>query len=286
VRIGVLGTGHMGGPMARRLALAGHDVRVWNRTTEKAARLDVTVAANPGEAVAEAQLVVTMLADGPTVRAVMHEAVPSMAPGGVWAQMSTVGLDWTRQLSALAGEHRLVFIDAPVLGTRAPAEEGQLVVLLAGPEAARAVCEEALPAVARKLVWLGHEIGAATALKLVLNHWILNTVENIGETVALAQALGVDPRLFLESIAGGGMDMPYAHLKTDAILNGNLEPSFTLRLAAKDVRLIIDAAKTADLDLGLAPVTLTRMARAIGLGHGEEDMAATYYASGNPTHAA
>src|SRR5438128_2277530 len=81
---------------------------------------------------------------------------------------------------------------------------------------------EAFPTFSRKLVWLGEEIGAASALKLVLNHWILNTVENVGETVALAQALGVDPRLFLESIAGGGMDMPYAHMKTEALLSGDL----------------------------------------------------------------
>ena len=166
-----------------------------------------------------------------------------------------------------------------MLGTRGPAEQGQLVVLLAGPEAARPVCEEALPPVARKLVWLGEEIGSATALKLVLNHWILNTIENVGETVAFAQALGVDPRRFLESIEGGNMDMPYAHLKTEAILSGDLEPSFTLRLAEKDVRLILEAAAESGVELGLAPVTRERMARAVELGHGDEDMAAVYYAT-------
>jgi 3-hydroxyisobutyrate dehydrogenase len=131
----------------------------------------------------------------------------------------------------------------------------------------------------RKLVWLGEDVGSASALKLVLNHWILNTVENVGETIALAQSLGVDPERFLESIAGGNMDMPYAHLKTDAILSGDLEPSFTVRLAVKDVALILDAAVSAGVDLGLAPVTLERLTRAIELGHGDEDMAATYYAT-------
>ena len=167
----------------------------------------------------------------------MREALAVGVPGALWIQTSTVGVDWTKRLAGLAADAGLVYVDAPVLGTRAPAEQGQLVVVLAGPEEARATCEEVLVAIARKLVWLGDEIGSASALKLVLNHWILNSLENVAETVAFAQALGVEPELFLESIAGGGMDMPYAHMKTEAIVAGNMEPSFTLRLAAKDVEL-------------------------------------------------
>ena len=135
-------------------------------------------------------------------------------------------------------------------------------MLLAGPEDARATCAAVLPAIARKLVSLGDEVGSASALKLVLNHWILNSLENLAETVAFAQALGVEPERFLESIAGGGMDMPYAHMKTEAILSGKLdEPSFTLRLAAKDVELILDAASSAGVDLALARASLARMSR-------------------------
>jgi 3-hydroxyisobutyrate dehydrogenase len=269
----------MGAPIARRLAAAGHEVRVWNRTREKAEGLGATVAGTPGEAVRNAELVVTMLADGPTVDSVMRDAPPGDVAGAVWAQTSTVGLDWTRRLAALATERGLLYADTPVLGTRQPAEQGTLVALGAGTPEARARCEQAFPAFSRKLVWLGDQVGSASALKLVLNHWILNTVENIGETVALAEALGVDPRQFLDSIAGGNMDMPYAHLKTEAILSGNLEPSFTLRLAEKDVGLILEAARECGLELGLAPVTLERMARAVELGHGDDDMAATYYST-------
>ncbi len=269
----------MGAPIARRLAEAGHEVRVWNRTRERAEGLGAEVAVTPAEAVADAELVVTMLADGPTVDAVVREAVASAVPGTLWVQTSTVGVDWTTRLAALAADSGLAYVDAPVLGTRAPAEQGQLVVVLAGPEGARAICEAVLPAIARKLVWLGDEIGSASALKLVLNHWILNSLENVAETIAFAQALGVEPERFLESIAGGGMDMPYAHMKTEAIVSGNMEPSFTLRLAAKDVELIVDAASNARIDLALAPAALERMTRAIELGHGDEDMAATYYAT-------
>jgi 3-hydroxyisobutyrate dehydrogenase len=269
----------MGAPIARRLAEAGHEVRAWNRTREKAEELGAAVASTPADALADAEIVVTMLADGPTVDRVVREAFPSGLSDTLWIQTSTIGLDWTRRLAELAGKHGLVYVDAPVLGTRAPAELGQLVVVLAGPEAARATCEAVLPAIARRLVWLGDEVGSASALKLVLNHWILNTVENVAETVALAQALGVDPERFLESISGGNMDMPYAHMKTGAIVTGNLEPSFTLRLAAKDVELILDAAMGAGVDLALARASLERMHEAIELGHADEDMAATYYAT-------
>jgi 3-hydroxyisobutyrate dehydrogenase len=279
MRIAVLGTGLMGAPIARRLADAGQEVRAWNRTAAKAEGLGASVSATPAEAIDGADLVVTMLADGPIVAEVVADGLASAAPGTVWAQTSTVGIEWTKRLAALSDEHGLLYVDAPVLGTRAPAEQGQLVVLLAGPQAARGVCEEVLPAISRKQVWLGEEVGAASALKLVLNHWIGNSVENVAETVAYAHALGVDPRRFLESIEGGNMDMPYAHMKTGAILSGNLDPSFTLRLAAKDAGLIVAAAEEAGLDLGLAPVTLERMQRAIDLGHADEDMAAVYYAT-------
>ena len=270
----------MGAPIARRLAEAGHEVRAWNRTREKAEGLGGTVADTPGEAVRDAELVVTMLADGQAVDEVMRALSAEVGAGAVWAQMSTVGLEWTRRLAELGSARGLLFVDAPVLGTRQPAEQGALVVIAAGTPEARTRCEQAFPAFSRKLVWLGDEIGSASALKLVLNHWILNTVENIGETVALAEALGVDPRQFLDSIAGGNMDMPYAHMKTEAILSGNLEPSFTLRLAEKDVGLVLDAARECGIELGLALVTLERMARAVELGHGDDDMAATYYSTG------
>lgn len=279
MRIAVLGTGLMGAPFARRLAEAGHEVRAWNRTRAKADGLGATVAATPSEATAGADVLITMLADGPTVAEVVEDALPSAPAGGLWLQTSTVGIEWTKRLATLGDEHGLVYVDAPVLGTRAPAEQGQLVVLLAGPETAREACEEVLPAISRKQVWLGEEIGAASALKLVLNHWIGNSVENVAETVAYAEALGVDPQRFLESIEGGNMDMPYAHMKTGAILSGDLEPSFTLRLARKDIGLILEAAGQAGVDLGLAAVTLERMQRAIDLGHADEDMAATYYAT-------
>jgi 3-hydroxyisobutyrate dehydrogenase len=277
-RVAVLGTGTMGAPMARRLAESGHDVVAWNRTRSKAEGLGASVTDTPAEAVADADVVITMLADAAAVDGVMREALPAAKAGAFWAQSSTVGTSGGRRLAERGAEHGVVCVDAPVLGSRIPAEQGQLVVLAAGPSEARARCEEVFAAFSRKVLWVGEAPPAGQALKLVVNGWILKSVANIGETVALAEALGADPRQWLEAISGGAMDMQYAHMKADLILSGELQPAFRLSLAHKDTGLVLEAAEEAGVELGLARATLEEMARAIELGHADEDMAAVYYA--------
>jgi 3-hydroxyisobutyrate dehydrogenase len=280
-RVAMLGTGIMGGPMARNLLLAGHDVTVWNRTLQKTAQVEeegAHVASTPADAVRDAEIVLTMLADARAVEATMlaSRALDEMPQGGLWVQTSTIGVAATERLAERAGERGITFVDAPVIGTKKPAEDGQLFVLASGPDEARARCKPIFDAISRGHVWLG-EAGLGTKLKLVANNWILCTIENLSETFVLAQTLGVDPRSFLEAIAGGSMDMPYAHLKGEAILNEDFPPSFPLVHARKDVALILDAA--GDVELPLVRATLQQFDRALELGHGDEDMSAVYYAS-------
>jgi 3-hydroxyisobutyrate dehydrogenase len=267
MRVAVLGTGTMGGPIARNLAAAGHEVRAWNRTRERAEGLGAEVADTPTQATAGAEVVITMLADGPTVEAV----VPELDPGVLWIQMSTVGVDETARF---AGRHPR-FLDAPVLGSKPQAESGELLVLAAGRERP----DELFDAIASQVMWLDDEPGAGTRLKLVVNLWIMNLVENLAETFIFAEALGLDPRHFLEAIEGRPMDSPYAHLKGEKILTGNFAAQFALKHATKDVRLALEAARTAGVDLGLAPTTLERFERAAALGHEDEDTAAVWFAS-------
>jgi 3-hydroxyisobutyrate dehydrogenase len=277
----MLGTGIMGGPMARNLLRAAHDVTVWNRSKQKAKSIEddgARVASTPEDAVRDAEVVLTMLADAGAVESTVIEsgALDAMRQDGLWIQSSTIGVAATERLSDLARERGITFVDAPVLGTKKPAEDGQLFVLASGPQEARERCEPVFEAIARGYVWLG-EAGLGTRLKLVVNSWILCTIENLSETFVLAETLGVDPRRFLEAISGGGMDMPYAHLKGEAILNEDFPPSFPLVHARKDVALILDAA--GELELPLVRATLQQFDRAFELGHGDEDMSAVYYAS-------
>lgn len=281
--VAVLGTGIMGAAMARNLCRAGLDVRVWNRTRAKAeplARDGATVARSPAGAVEGADVVLTMLYDGPAVLATMREAAGSLPRGAVWAQCSTAGTDALGPLEGFAAEHGLTFVDCPVLGTRAPAEAGALTVLASGPQEARAALAPVLGAVGRHTVWVGDGTpGAASRLKLVINSWVLAVTHGTAEALALAKGLGVDPQDFLGAVAGGTLDMGYLRAKAAAILNGDLAPDFSVTTAHKDARLILAAARHAGVRLDVMEAGAERFRRAEEQGHADEDMAATYYAS-------
>jgi 3-hydroxyisobutyrate dehydrogenase len=274
----------MGAGMARNLLAAGLPTRVWNRTPAKAAplaELGAEVALSPADAVAGADVVVTMLRDGDTVADTMTAAAPGLSAGQLWLQTTTVGIEAAARLAELAVEHGLVLVDAPVLGTRQPAEQGQLLIFAAGPAEARERSAPVFDAVGRKTVWLGDDPAAAAAsrLKLVANSWVLAITGATGEAMALAKALDVDPKGFLDAIEGGPLDLPYLRAKSAAILEGDWEPSFSVSNAGKDADLIVAAGRANGARLDVAEAVAARMHRAEDLGHGEQDMAAAYFAS-------
>ncbi|MGW1323036.1 NAD(P)-dependent oxidoreductase [Streptomyces antibioticus] len=285
ITVSVLGTGIMGAAMARNLARAGHTVRAWNRTRAKAEPLavdGVAVVATPADAVRDADVVLTMLYDGPAALEVMREAAQALRPGAVWAQSTTAGVEAIADLADFAAEHGLVFFDAPVLGTRQPAEDGLLTVLAAGPPAHRDAVAPVFDAVGARTVWTGEDgrEGSATRLKLVANSWVLAATAAAGEVLALSQALGVDPEAFFGLIAGGPLDMGYLRAKTGLVLDERLSPAqFAVTTAAKDARLIVEAGRDHGVRLDVASATADRMERAAAQGHGDEDMAAAYFAS-------
>jgi 3-hydroxyisobutyrate dehydrogenase len=165
-------------------------------------------------------------------------------------------------------------VDAPVLGTKAPAEQGELIVLASGPEDVRGKADPVFAAIGKKTMWVG-EAGAGSRLKLVTNNWILSVVEGTAETVALAEGLDVDPADFLEAVSGGPLDLPYLQMKAKAMIEGDFEPSMRLVLAAKDAGLVVEAAERHGLDLPLPALVRDRMDSAAD-EHGDKDMAATY----------
>ncbi len=275
MRITFLGTGIMGAPMARHLAEAGHEVTVFNRTIEKARPLaehGASVAEDPAAAATEAEVVVTMLTDGGAVEDVMAEAGPALPEGALWWQASTVGIAGTEALLALAEDHGLTLVDGPVLGTRQPAESGELVVLASGPDDARQALAPLFDAVGSKTIDLGDEPGAATRFKLVMNHWVLTLTDAIAETIAFAEGVDLDPSLFLDAIEGGSLDVGYAHIKGPGMIGGELPVAFPLKHALKDADLILEAADRHALDLALARTVRERFAAAAEEGHADEDM--------------
>jgi len=281
-KVAVLGTGIMGAAMARNLLAGGIEVSAWNRSREKAEPLQedgAEVADSPADAARGADFLLTMLADADAVEeALAGDVLPALAEGGVWLQMSTVGEDGTKRLEETANEHGVDFVDAPVLGTRQPAEQGQLIVLASGPEGARERSQQVFDAVGSKTVWLG-EAGAGSRLKLVVNNWIVGLLGVLAETVAFANSVGVDPSRFLETIEGGPLGLPYAQLKGNMMIEEDFPTSFSARLARKDASLVLGTAEAHDLEMPIARTVAARFDEAIKAGHGEEDMAAIYRAA-------
>ncbi|MER5831199.1 NAD(P)-dependent oxidoreductase [Streptomyces sp. NPDC002130] len=283
--VSVLGTGIMGAAMARNLARAGHTVHAWNRTRAKAEPLaaeGVRIADSPAQAVQDADVVLTMLYDGPAALDTLREAVPALRPGTVWVQSTTAGIEGVAELAAFAREHGLVFYDAPVLGTRQPAEAGKLTVLAAGPTEGRDRVTPVFDAVGARTVWSGEDgaLAGATRLKLVANSWVLAVTAAAGEALALSKALGVDPHGFFDLVAGGPLDMGYLRAKSDLVLEDRLTPpQFAVGTAAKDARLIVQAGAENGVRLDIAEAAAARMERAAAQGHADEDMVAAYFAS-------
>jgi 3-hydroxyisobutyrate dehydrogenase len=277
----VLGTGIMGAGMAKNLAGAGFDVTVWNRSPEKAQPLSeagATVAPDVAAAVADADIVLTMLFDLEAVTAVMEQALPAVPGGTVWVQSSTVGVDGTVSLARLAERHGVGFVDAPVLGTRQPAEQGTLTVLAGAPTALREAVSPVFDAIGSRTVWVGEQPGDGHRLKLTVNSWVLSVVAGTAQAVELAGDLGLDPQMFLDTIAGTPSDCAYAQLKGKAMLAKEFPPAFPLVGALKDAALIAQAMHAVGTDDRLMQVVQTQFEAAADAGHGDEDMAAVVYA--------
>lgn len=219
-----------------------------------------------------------MLNDGLSVAAALTAAAPGVQRGQVLLQSSTVGIDATAELAQRAADLGLVYLDAPVAGTKQPAEQGALTVFVSGPSAVRPLVNPVLNAIGQRTVWVGETPGAASRLKLVVNTWVINMVGSIAECLNLAEGLGVDPQSFLDVMKGGPLDSAYLQGKSAAVLSGDLTPSFALSTALKDTRLILAAAERTGVTLDLVAASADRFTRAEEAGHGGEDMIATYYA--------
>jgi len=278
LRVAVLGTGIMGSAMARKLVAAGLPTTVWDRSPSVAAALGkagAVVAASAADAAGDAQVVITMLPTAEVVTAVAFDGgvAEALAAGAVWAQMGTIGVAATTEIAGRLAEQRpdVLFVDAPVSGSKGPAESGQLLILASGPPAAEAIVAPAFSAIGRKTVWLG-QAGQGTRMKLVVNAYMSVLIEGVAEAVELAGRLGIDAARLDEVIEGGPLDAPIADAKLHKIERGDFAPEFPLEWALKDVDLALSAAGGDTLPLLAA---LARQWRAaVDAGHGRQDISA------------
>jgi 3-hydroxyisobutyrate dehydrogenase len=281
--IAFLGTGRMGGPMAANLARAGFAVRAWDRTASRAAALieeGATVAASPAEAIQGAGILITMLADGPATEQALRgpDGQLDLAPGLIWIQMATIGLEWTQRFVNTATRYQLSFFDAPVSGSQGPAEAGELIILASGPQWLREAVDPVFAALGRATVWLG-PAGHGTRAKLVLNNWLADLTEMTAETLAFARQLGLDPAAIVDLLDSTPLGSPYAVQKARTMLAGDFTPAFALKHALKDADLAAQAAQASGAELSLTDALLPRWRRAAASGHADDDLAAIYTTS-------
>jgi 3-hydroxyisobutyrate dehydrogenase len=282
--VAFLGTGIMGAAMARNAAKAGLTVRAWSVPASDAERLaedGIEAFATAAAATAGADLVVTVVPDAKAIESFAFGAdgfLGALGDEAIWIQCSTVGAAGADRLVELAAEHGATIVDSPLLGSKVPAEEAQLIMLASGEEAAIDRCEPLLAAISRRVVRLG-PAGNGSRMKMVTNGWIMTTVAATAEAMALAEAFGLDGMGFLEGIEGTALDNGYAQAKGRMILADDYPAAMRLANGAKDARLVTEATREVGLRGQVIGAAAELMARALELGHEDEDMAAAYFAA-------
>ena len=284
--VAVIGAGIMGSAMTRNLVAAGLTTRVWDRSTSATGPLadaGAVVAASAREAVRDAGVVITMLSTADAVDSVVFDAgvADAFADGCVWAQMGTIGVEATLRIRDRLAAQRpgVMFVDAPVSGSKGPAEQGQLLILASGPAVAADALRPVFDVIGRKTVWLG-EAGRGSQVKLVVNAYMSILIEGVAETMELADRLGIGHQQLAEVIEGGPLDAPIAGAKLHKMDEQDYAAEFPLEWALKDVDLAIGAAG------GEAPPLLAALSgqwhAAVAAGHGRQDVSAARLALTSP----
>jgi 3-hydroxyisobutyrate dehydrogenase len=246
--VAFLGIGAMGHGMATSALRAGIPTVVWNRkpeATQDLAELGADVADTAAEAARRAAIVVTMVTDTDAVVSIARDQgmLAGLAPGAVWVQMSTIGVVGIEEVAAMVDAERrdVTLIDAPVSGSRDPAEQGALTIFASGSDEARPRVASLFDALGQRTIWVG-PVGAGSRVKVVNNTWLAFGAEAIATSVALARQLGLEIETVMDALGGGPLVSPWQAAKLQRIATGEFTAQFALSLALKDVRLALEAA--------------------------------------------
>ena len=270
-----LGLGVMGGPMARHLSQKGHDVTVWNRTGEKAAAWVAKVgagreAASPAEAVAGAEFVFMCLGDDPDVEAVFAAIAPALKAGQVVADHTTGSAGLARKLASEASAKGVGYVDAPVSGGQAGAENGQLTVMCGGDAVTFAKIEPVMKAFSKQITLIG-DVGAGQLAKSVNQICIAGVVQGIAEGLHFARANGLDEAKVIEAISAGAAQSWQMQNRWKTMVDGKFEFGFAVDWMRKDLRIALDAARASKASLPLTALVDQFYADIQADGHGRWD---------------
>lgn len=277
--VGFIGLGTMGLPMALNLARAGTELVVWNRSRpalDLAAEAGARVASSVDDVFGDAEVVLVMLMNGEVVDEVLGRGTPrfaSLVAGRTLVHMGTTAASYSLGLSEDVAAAGGTYVEAPVSGSRAPAEAGRLVGMVAGPSAA---VEDLLPLLApvcATTVRCG-EVPAATRMKLAVNLFLITQVTGLAEAFHLADSQGLDLEVFRSVLDAGPMASTVSRTKLEKLVTGDLSPQASIRDVHYNTRLVTDAARDTGTASPLIDACRELFAESERLGHGAEDMAA------------
>jgi 3-hydroxyisobutyrate dehydrogenase len=246
--VAVLGIGTMGHGMAISALRAGIPTIVWNRepdATRDLAGLGAEVAESAADAARGAAIVVTMVTDADAAVSIASDQgmLAAVSPGGIWVQMSTIGVAGIERVAAMVDDQRpdVTLVDAPVSGSKEPAEKGQLTIFASGPDEVRSRVAPLFDALGQRTIWVG-PVGAGSRVKIVNNTWLAFAAEGVAASVALARRLGLEAETVVDALGGGPLMSPWQSAKLQRIAKGDFSAQFALSLALKDVHLALQAA--------------------------------------------
>ncbi|MEU4803962.1 NAD(P)-dependent oxidoreductase [Actinosynnema sp. NPDC023587] len=283
VELGFIGLGVMGQPMALNLARAGVPLTVWNRTADRCAPLadaGAHVAPEPGGVFARADVVVLMLADEAAVDAVLDRGGAGFAArcrGRTVVQMGTMAADYSRALAVDVAAAGGAYVEAPVSGSRGPAEQGALVAMLSGADADVARVRPLLAPMCARVVDCG-PVPGALLMKFAVNLFLITTVTGLAEAYGFAEAHRLDPALLTRVLDAGPMASAVSRAKAAKLLAGDFTVQASITDVLKNNRLIAEAARAAGVVSPLLDVCHALFGETQALGHGGADMAAVVHA--------
>ena len=283
MRIGFLGLGKMGTPIARHLLAAGHELSVWNRTegrTEPLLREGAIAAATPAEAELGADAVITMLFDDAANEEVLFGAnglMDALSPGALHISCSTISVALSERLTQEHARRDHEFVAAPVFGRPNFAEEGRLWIVAAGVERAVAKARPLLETFSRGISVVGTEPRQAHAVKLGGNFLISAMIYSLSESFVYASGQGIDPGVFLDTINSALFQSPLYAAYANVMLHPPQHPGATIELGEKDLRLLREAAAAGGTRLSLADSLAGVFSRAKAAGFGHADWAGGLY---------
>jgi 3-hydroxyisobutyrate dehydrogenase len=274
--VAVLGIGAMGHGMAASALRAGIPTIVWNRrpeATQDLAEQGAVVAESAADAARRATIVVTMVTDTNAVVSIAQDQgmLAALAPEAIWVQMSTIGVPGIERIAAIVDAERpdVMLVDAPVSGSKDPAEQGALTIFASGSDEARPRIAPLFDALGQRTIWVG-AVGTGSRLKIVNNTWLAFGAEAVASSVALARRLGLATETVVDALAGGPLVSPWQAAKLQRIANDEFSAQFALSLALKDLRLALEAA--GDVQYAALACLADEWQQAVDQGLGDLDL--------------